>query len=79
MGWIVAGALAAAALLLLIVVLKAPRRTWEALAAALVFGLAGFARQASTDQPGAPKAAAAVAVEGGEALVRLRLADQAGG
>lgn len=72
MGWIVAIALALAALAALIAVFKAPRRTWEALAAALVFGLAGFALQARTDLAGAPKLAAAAAPKGAEAMVKAR-------
>ena len=72
MGWIGAIALAVAAIAVLIAVFKAPRRTWEALAAALVFGLAGFALQARSDLAGAPKLAAAAAPEGAEVMVKAR-------
>lgn len=72
MGWQIVGALALATLASLIVLFKAPRRTWEALAAALVFGLAGFAMQARTDLPGAPKPPAAAAPKSAEAMVKAR-------
>ena len=72
MGWIVVIGLAVLALALLIAGFKAPRRTWEALAAALVFGLAGFALQARTDLPSAPKAAIVAAPKGAEAMVSAR-------
>lgn len=77
MGWFVAIALAAAALVALVVLFKAPRRTWEALAAALVFGLAGFALQARPDLAGAPHRPAAAEARSGEAMVsaRQQLAD----
>lgn len=72
MGWIAAVGLAVAALAVLVGVLRAPRRTWEALAAALVFGLAGFALQARPDVPGAPKTAVVAAPKSAEAMVTAR-------
>lgn len=79
MGWALAIGLAVAALALVIVLFKAPRKTWEAIAAALVFGLAGFALQASPQQSGAPKQPAQASAKGGEALVKARRQLSAGG
>lgn len=79
MGWIAAIGLAAAALAALIVVFKAPRRTWEALAAVLIFGLAGFALQARPDLAGAPHQAAQAEGKSGEAMVSARQSLSAGG
>ena len=79
MGWIVAIGLAAAALAALIVLFKAPRRTWEALAAALVFGLAGFALQARPELVGAPHQAAPAQDKSGAAMVSARQQLSAGG
>lgn len=45
---------------------RLPRALWTSLAAALVFGLAGYATQASTDLRSAPAAAAAAEPELGE-------------
>jgi cytochrome c-type biogenesis protein CcmH len=59
MSWamvILLGALAFAALAFL---LKAPRSGWEAIGAALLLGIAGYALQGSPSQPGAPKMPAA--------------------
>lgn len=53
-GWLSAIALTLVALAALIVLGKAPRKSWEAIAAALVFGLAGFAYQARPDLLGSP-------------------------
>ncbi len=72
MGWIVAIGLALAALAAMVALFKVPRKTWEAIAAALVFGLAGFALQASPGQSGAPKPPAATTAKGGDALVKAR-------
>lgn len=72
MGWVLAGGLAMLAFAALVVLFKARRGAWEALAAALVFGLAGFALQARTDLPGAPRQAAAAAATNGAALVEAR-------
>ena len=58
MAWALAIVLAAVALALLIRLGRAPRAAWEVIAAALIFGLAGFAFQARPDLAGAPKQAA---------------------
>lgn len=79
MGWIVAFAAAVAALAAMIMLFKAPRRTWEAIAAALVFGLTGFALQASPEQPGAPKPPSVSTTKGGSALVDAQRQLSAGG
>ena len=72
MAWILVIGLAAVALAALIALFKAPRRTWEALAAALVFGLAGFALQARPDLPGAPHQPAPAEGKSGAAMVSAR-------
>lgn len=56
----------------LAVLLRAPRRGWEAIGAALLVGIAGYAFQASPHQPGAPKEAAEEAAKSGAALVEAR-------
>ncbi len=56
MTWVVIVGLAATVLALLVVVMKLPRATWEITAAALLFGLAGYAIQAHPGVAGAPKA-----------------------
>lgn len=71
-GWIIAIVLTGAALAALIVLGKAPRKSWEAIAAALVFGLAGFAYQVRPDLAGAPKQAEAPQGKLGEGLVKIR-------
>lgn len=55
--WVLAGLLAVTAFAVMIFALKAPRSGWEAIAAALVFGIAGYALQANPGLPGAPKQA----------------------
>lgn len=79
MGWVLVIAMAAAAFGLLVLVLKAPRRSWEALAAALIFGLAGFALQGRPDLAGAPKIPAQKVSQGGAALVEARRQLSGGG
>jgi len=51
---------------------KAPRKGWEAVGAALLMGIAGFAQQGRPAQPGAPKQAAERAAASGAALVTAR-------
>jgi cytochrome c-type biogenesis protein CcmH len=63
-GWTMAGGLALTAFLVTAFVLKAPRRGWEAIGAALLLGIAGYALQAHPDQPGSPKAAQAAFADG---------------
>lgn len=55
MTWLAIGALALAVFLVLAFVLKAPRAGWEAIGAALLLGLAGYALQGHPGLPGAPR------------------------
>lgn len=55
MTWVIAVLVALAAFAVAAVVFRLPRATWTSLAAALVFGLAGYTLQASPALPGAPK------------------------
>lgn len=71
-GWIIAIGLTLAALAALIVPGRAPRKSWEAIAAALVFGLAGFAYQARPDLAGSPKQPEAAQGKVGAGLVTVR-------
>jgi cytochrome c-type biogenesis protein CcmH len=59
MTWLIAVLVALAAFGVAVVVFRLPRATWTSLAAALVFGLAGYTLQASPAIPGAPKDAVA--------------------
>ena len=70
--WIAVIGLALAAFAVIAFGFKAPRKGWEAIAAALVLGLAGFAYQARPEQPGAPKASAQPPKMAGAALVKVR-------
>lgn len=72
MSWVLAVGLALAAFVFAAFVLKAPRRGWEAIASALVLGIAGYALQAHPSLPGAPKAAAQDAANGAAAMVEVR-------
>lgn len=56
-----------------VLLLRLPRAGWTLLAAALMFGLAGYALQGSPGQAGAPKAAAA-GPDAGTELVEARRA-----
>jgi cytochrome c-type biogenesis protein CcmH len=58
MTWAIAIALAAVAFAVAVLLFRLPRATWTSLAAALVFGLAGYTLQASPAIPGAPKSQA---------------------
>jgi len=55
MNWVLAFLLAVLAFSALAFLLKAPRKGWEAIGAALLLGLAGYGLQASSGLPGAPK------------------------
>lgn len=55
MTWAIAIAVAVVAFAVAVVLFRLPRATWTSLAAALVFGLAGYTLQASPAIPGAPK------------------------
>ena len=72
MSWVVTLALAVLSFVALAFVLKAPRKGWEAIGAALLLGIAGFAWQARPAQPGAPKAAAERGTRDAGALVKAR-------
>ncbi|QUL39106.1 tetratricopeptide repeat protein [Erythrobacter sp. JK5] len=71
-GWLIVGVLALAALALAVIVLRLPREGWSLFAAALVFGLAGYAWQGSPGQPGSPKPEQARAQQSGEEMVMAR-------
>ena len=71
-GWIVPILLALSALAALIVLGKAARKSWEALAAALIFGFIGFFWQARPELPGAPKQVEAPQGKVGAGLVTVR-------
>lgn len=73
MSWILIIALAVAAFAIAAFALKLPRGGWTLFGAVLVFGLAGYAWQGSTSQPGSPKAAMAQAPRSGDAMVDARL------
>lgn len=74
MTWVMVFGLAAVVLGATIVLFKVPRGGWEAIAAALLVGIAGFASQASPALPGAPKEPAQQPQASGEALVDARKA-----
>ena len=57
MTWLVALLLALVAFALIVFACRRDSGSWAAVAAALMFGVAGYATQASPDYPGAPKAA----------------------
>jgi cytochrome c-type biogenesis protein CcmH len=70
--WIWVVALGLAGFGLLVLVLKVPRKSWEAIGAALLLGLTGFALQADPALLGAPKEAEQRADKSGAALVEAR-------
>lgn len=74
MSWLPAIALAGALFLIAAFVLRLPRSGWAAFGAALLFGLAGYAFQASPDMPSAPKAAVVEASETSSAMIEARRA-----
>ena len=71
MTWILALMLAAAAFVVATFVLRAPRKGWEAIGAALLLGVAGYALQARP-VPAAPKVAQEKIVGDPAALVKAR-------
>ena len=79
MSWALVVALAALSFAALTFLFKVPRGGWEAVGAALLLGLAGYALQGSPAQPGAPKAPAAQNKGNGQALVAARQQLQEGG
>ena len=74
MTWLWVIALGLAAFVLLAFVLKALRKGWEPIGAALLLGLAGFSNQAHPGQPGSPKEPEQRADKSGAALVEARKA-----
>ena len=72
MTWIIALVLALAAFVVAVFVLRAPRRGWEAIGAALLLGVAGYALQASPGVPAAPKQAQEQVSGDAAALVKAR-------
>ncbi|HEX4846561.1 MAG TPA: tetratricopeptide repeat protein [Novosphingobium sp.] len=72
MTWVMVIGLALVAFGLLTWAFKAPRQGREAIAAALLVGMAGFASQAATELPGAPKEPAQQAEKSGAALIEAR-------
>lgn len=72
MSWALAILLAVVAFAVLAFVLKAPRHGWEAIAAALLLGIAGYGLQASPGLPGAPKESAQKLVDDPAALIDER-------
>lgn len=72
MGWGMVLGLALVSFGLITFMFKAPRKGWEAIGAALLLGIAGFATQARIDLAGAPKAAAESPQASGAALVQAR-------
>lgn len=73
MTWVFVIALAIVAFVLVVFVLKAPRGTREAVAAALLLGIAGYVTQGSPEQLGAPRDATdKVATEQAALLVQAR-------
>ncbi|MCJ2188709.1 tetratricopeptide repeat protein [Novosphingobium beihaiensis] len=71
--WALVAGLAVLAFGLAVFVLKAPRGTWEAVAAALLLGIAGYVMQGTPGQAGAPKTAAETVSDNADALVEARL------
>ncbi len=78
MTWVIVLGLAVLCFAALVLVLKLPRATWEAAAAALLLGVAGYALQASPTLPGAPKPMAQPQAEDGAGLVAARQALRGG-
>lgn len=74
MSWVLAGGLAVIAFLAAAFVLKAPRKGWEAIVAALLLGLAGYALQGSPGVPAAPKSPEQKVEGNAAALIEARRA-----
>jgi cytochrome c-type biogenesis protein CcmH len=72
--WLMILALAVVVALVLVVVLRAPRAGWEAIVAALLVGLAGYALQGRPGLPGAPRVADEVPSASADAMVKARQA-----
>ena len=74
MSWVLAFLLAATCFVAIAFVLKAPRVGWEAIAAALLLGVAGYGLQASPGLPGASKQPAEKIAGNAAAVVEARKA-----
>ena len=72
MTWLVLIALVAVVFVVLVLNLRAKRIGWEAIAAALLVGLAGYAMQGHPYTPGAPKAAREKSTDTAAAAVQER-------
>jgi cytochrome c-type biogenesis protein CcmH len=72
MTWLVAILLALAAFAVIVRLFKQPRASWTIVLAALTFGLAGYATQASPDIAAAPKQSVRAKSEEGRQYVELR-------
>ncbi|RVU06125.1 cytochrome C biosynthesis protein [Novosphingobium umbonatum] len=70
--WVVMLGLALAVLAVLLWLLRGKQAGWEALAAALMLGMAGYALQGSPNVPSAPKVATVPAHQSADAMVQLR-------
>jgi cytochrome c-type biogenesis protein CcmH len=70
--WVFVVLMALAVFALVTFVFKAPRGGWEAIAAALVLGIAGYGLQASPDLSGQPKAASEQMSHDASAIVDVR-------
>ena len=71
--WVVIGVLAVVAFVMIAFVLKAPRGTREAVAAALLLGVAGYVMQGKPGQPGTSRESAEPISADPAALVEARL------
>ena len=71
--WFAVGALALGSFLFAAFLLRMPREGWTLFAAALVFGLAGYAWQGSPEQPSSPKPMRQLVPQSGEQMVAARL------
>ncbi|MBK9011536.1 tetratricopeptide repeat protein [Novosphingobium sp.] len=72
MTWVLVALLALASFGACAFLFKAPRKGWEAIGAALLLGIAGFALQARPAQPGVPKVVEAKSADSGAALISAR-------
>jgi cytochrome c-type biogenesis protein CcmH len=71
-GWIIMTAMAATTFVALVYFGKLPRKTWEAVAAAGVLAMSGYALQGRPDAAGAPAAASPGKNQTAEALILMR-------
>ena len=72
MTWVLVGLLALVSFGACAFLFRAPRKGWEAIGAALLLGIAGFALQARPAQPGAPKVVEEKSSNSGAALIAAR-------